>query len=376
VALIQIAAMVMREVLRQSQGGIGKGDGFRDLWSRGGNQRRLRGTDKPPQDTSGWQYYALTDDAVKDANPAIHTSTNSDDIVRPCDIYHYLVRQIGGLAGGSMHTTSSTFGSFTQARIDLDAKLASGSWDIVYRILEPEDQNETAARLSSQCPIAFWRSQWDSKVRAQVYKSTPDTWDYFPNPDGDAHSWSWDTDILKDSLLIGTVPADQCYSEIHVKYDLHAPTGQYMKECWVGPAGSDDGTGTRDQNAAAPENRETIADYRRDNLGIKRTLTVECDQLYLDTTAVAFRNYLFDRSRPRVVVRFDTWARVIGLEPNMATLMSDDLLDNVGPPPVYPGMSTGSVQAWSDLKFFVAAPVTLRGTQNGMIGTVILEEIT
>jgi hypothetical protein len=146
-----------------------------------------------------------------------------------------------------------------------------------------------------------------------------------------------------------------------------------MKETWVGPTGSDDGTGTADEGGAG-ERTET-ADWRVDNMGIRNVLTVECDQIISDYVAVAFRNYLFDRHRPRILCQFDIWARCIGIEPHQSTILSDDLIDHVGPPPLYPGLVADAVQNWGDLYFFVSGPVRLRASPSGPIGTITLEEL-
>jgi hypothetical protein len=72
-------------------------------------------------------------------------------------------------------------------------------------------------------------------------------------------------------------------------------------------ADSDDGTGTRDQNAAAPEDRETDALLAAAKYGVINTVTLDCDCLRDDTTAVYARNHRVDYFyRQRPTIRFRT----------------------------------------------------------------------
>jgi len=321
---------------------------------------------------AGAQFYGLHDYAIREDGSGTYGMTANVAIDWPPAIARYILTELCGVTSGYQTTGASTFGSFTQAITDLNAKV-SGDWQVHFGIYGPEPVSSILARLCQQAPMNIWKSQWTGKWCCQVYKSTPDTWDYFLDPYSNAYSISYDTDLLSEPE-IGTTDVAESVSEVHVRYRKFAPTDAFTRDTWVGPAGSDDGTGTRDQNAAAPDNREALLSDAKTQFGIKNAITLECDQLYLDSTAVAMRNYVANRFyRPRVTVDLTVWARFAGIEPGQIIKISDDWLDHVGPPPKYPYGTTA--RKWSDLKFFVAAAPRLRMQGGRPVIDLSLEEV-
>lgn len=343
--------------------------GRRVLWGRGPEKSA------PLQlpDYSGLRLYSLFEESILDDGGGTYTGTAGDDIVYPSSIQRYLKQKLGSVTTGDITTGASTFGSYSQAKTDLDAKV-SGEWEIILRHVDPDTISADEARISQQAPIAFWRSQWDGKFKAQVYKKTPNSWDYFLDPFGAAYSWSYREDVVAGSAIVGLTRPQDCVKEVHVRYSLYAPSGTFRGECYVGPTGSDNGSGTRDQNAAAPENREAMGAQADTNWKINGVMSVDCDMIYRAEQAVALRNFLFDRnSSPRIRVIFDSPHRPAGLEPNMVTKISDDWYD-YRPPPKYP--SGTSAKKWRDLLFFVAEPIRWRLTPQGVVYSIELEELT
>jgi len=322
--------------------------------------------------TAGTQFYHMAAEGILEDASSTYGGTASVGIDTPFVIARYLLTEMGGVVSGDFTTGASTFGSFTQAITDLNAKV-TGDWQIHFGIYEPESMGSLLARLLQQAPINIWRSQWTNKWCATVYKQTPDTWDYFLDPYGNPYSISYDTDVIDDPEVTSTEAVD-CLSEIHVKYRLFAPTNSLTRDTWIGPSGSDDGLGTRDQNTTAPNNRETLLSDSQTQLNVKTIYTIECDSHYLTTTSTAFRNYLADRYyRPRITLALTVWARFAGIEPGQILKISDDWLDRIGPPPKYPYGTTA--KKWSDLNFFVSAAPIIRNKSGQPVIDLLLEEV-
>jgi hypothetical protein len=211
---------------------------------------------------------------------------------------------------------------------------------------------------------------YDSKFKAVVYKTSPASDNYFKDPYSNNYQWSYNEDMIKDSIKVSHTPLENCFNEVRVEFDYYAPTGQYKRMAFVGPTNSDDGNGTRDESI--PGDRESKSLRVRDELDVTNVLTVRCDQIVQWEQAKQLRNYLFDRyHRPRLIVEFDTWSRACGIEPNMSTLISNDLTDYL-PCPKYPDYT--SAINWDDLIFFVNH-VSMRHTPQGDIWHLVLEEM-
>jgi len=342
----------------------------RSVYGRG----RTPGAPAEIVEYDGAKFYANSTASLKDpsAGGGYISGSASTLLDKPTWVFHHSIRRGQNTASTLFNTTASTFGNFTDAWADLDGiadAVSSGQdWNICYRWVETENPKQTRARLMQQAPLAIWFSQFTGTYMAQCYKTAPDTWDYFADPNGTAYEWK-PSDIIPETLRVYNTPLSECVNEVRINYRLYAPTNSLTRTTFVSPTGSDDGTGTQDQNTTAPDDRETRASDQQSNLGFStvggtgNNLEIDCDQIYVDAVAVAFRNYLFDRFLyPRLIVEFDSW-RGAGLEPHMATLISDDMAD-ILVPPYYPIGS--SAKAWSDLIFNTHAP-RIRGTAQGII---------
>ena len=329
-------------------------------------------------DPTAYLYYNINDfnGGMKDDGAGTITGSANAYISKPPDIWEHFVRFAIGAGQPASDYASSGFGSFTQAVTDLDALTdnvtAGAKWSHFVSILAPITPWKLAEDLCTQAPMTFWRSMLDSQFKCAVYSEAPAAANYFLDPYGNNYKWSYFEDMLKDSISVGFTPLDECVSEVRVEFDYYAPTGQYKKIAFVGPGNSDNGNGTRDQNSVAPENREAHAASVRDDCGRSNPLIVQCPHIVQYEQALKLRNYLFDRFfRPRLLLQFDTWSRASTVEPNMATLVSNDLTDYL-PCPKYPIYS--APVNWDDMIFFVNS-LSMRHTNQGDVWTMLLEEI-
>jgi hypothetical protein len=327
-------------------------------------------------DISGYNLYAYMSECVQDNAAGDVTGTANANIFLPAHIHKWFTWKVcNPAASPTPGYTSSGFGSYSQAVTDLD-NLTEGSWELFYRILEPETPDTMRARIARQAPIDFYVSMLDGAWRAVVYPASgtsPGSHLKFLHPDGSTvYKWDYNTDMLEGTFEWGYTPLDECVNEVHIRYGMYAPTGQYTKDCWVGPNGSDNGTGTDDQNTTAPNTRSALAVDSRDDLHIKHTIYVDCPDMILFGPALALRNYYFDRfRRPRLWVRFVASPRAATLEPGMVTYLHNNLQDVV-PCPWYP--AGASAKEWDDINFFVRS-VDVQSSINSHSYVVELEEI-
>lgn len=287
---------------------------------------------------------------------------------RPPHIFRHFAQLVCGEASGNFTTGATTYGSVDDAITDLDGwDSLTGNWDIIYRIAEPETPDDMASRLGQQAPIAFYKSIIDGKWKMPVYPTgSPRTAQYFLDPNGTAYKWKVGEDFIADSAQVSFTPVDEIINEVHIRFGLYAPTNTYRYDAFVGPSDSDDSVGTTDAT------REGYAVDTRDDYGIKSTFTVNCDTIVNLDIATRLRNYIFDRfRRPRLLLKFTTLSRAIGLEPGMVCLVSNDLQDYI-PLPWYPGPNAR--RNWEDMKFFCKT-VSFDYTAGIFAHTVVLEEI-
>ena len=310
---------------------------------------------------------------VRDDGSGTITGTASTTINQPAWIFRHFTQLVCGEVSGNFTTGATTFGSTNDAKTDLDT--FSGSTGIaLYRLTSPETPEDMAGRLGSQFPIAFYKSIIDGKWKMPVYPTgSPRTAQYFLDPNGTAYKWKVGDDFIADSAQISYTPVDEIINEVHIRYGLYLPTNTYRYDAWCGPTSSDDGTGTRDQNGAAPDNRETICINSKTYYGVKSAMAIDCDMNPNDNVlAKKLRNYIIDRfNRPRLLLKFTTLSRAIGLEPGMVCLVSNDLQDYI-PLPWYPGPNAR--RNWEDMKFFCKT-VSFDYTAGIFAHTVVLEEI-
>ena len=325
-----------------------------NLWSRGPG-----GPPPPPGRTDGALIYAQSAGAMVDNGSGTYTGSAGASINWPSAIWHHYADQYSILGSSDFTTASTTFGSFTEARTSLNAKV-SGDWDVIVSIVERTTPSQLIDRLEGIAPIKIYRSMLDGKYKCVVYKQTPDTYDYFLDPFGSNYSWKYSEDMAESPKPIADLsPLDGVVNEVHVRYGGFAPDGSLTKDAYVSPDGSDDGSGTRDQNGAlgAANDREARA-VRSAYFygggvtnGFRQSVTVEAPEIYTDEVAVALRNYIFDRRwRRRVTLDFLTGPRAADFYQGMATLVDNELQDYVPCP--YNPLDGGSAKRWGDLKFY------------------------
>jgi hypothetical protein len=330
-------------------------------------------------DIAGARFYSGGGPTIKDNGSGTYTGTAGLAIVNPCHVFKHFTSAICGENVNNFQGSTS-FGSFSECADDLDAQtdaLATNeNWELVFRILEPQSPDEVRSRLQEHAPLSIFRSMYDNKWKALAYQQSPSSEKYFTDPNGNNYKVKYTTDVLPGSVRVSKTPLSECVNEVHVRYGMYAPTGAFTRDAWVGPSGSDDGDGTRDQNTTSPNNREARAAGSRDDLNVKGTLTVEADGIASYYSALVLRNYLFDRlHRPRIVLTMDLGPRFIGLEPGMCLLVDNEMQD-YEPVPWYPGdgVGSGTAKEWDDLIFFVRdLAITIQGGVS--IVSVTLEEI-
>lgn len=339
----------------------------RGLWSRGAQTGAI-------QEQSQLSIYSGSGVIVRDDGSGTITGTADATITRPPWIFRHFTQLVCGESGSNFTTGATTFGSVDDAKTDLDT-FSGSAMVALYRILEPETPDDMAARFGAQMPIAFYKSVLDGKWKMPVYPTgSPRTAQKFLAPDGSTvYKWKVGEDFIADSAQASYTSVDSIINEVHVRYGLYVPTNTYKYDSWVGPSGSDDGTGTRDQNAGSPENRETICSNSKTYYGVKNAVSIDCDLNPNDNVlAKRLRNYVIDRfNRPRLELKFSTPSRAIGLEPGMVTLVHNDLQDYL-PLPWYPGPNAR--RNWDDMKFFVR-DLSFECTAGQFPHTVTLEEI-
>jgi len=345
------------------------------LWGRGRGQVNI----SEPNDLSGARYYSLLQQSIIDDGSGTYTGTNGEDIVFPPAIARYLLIRIGFDTVSTYVTTgSSTFGSFATAFSDLNT-LAGIDWEVIARYTQTQTVEDALRGLTYQAPVTFWRSMLDGKMKCQMYKTTPASQDYFQDLDSTTYAWKYSEDMIEGSVRVGLTPKDEIVNEVHVKFKMFAPTGEFLADAWVGPTGSDNGTGTADESGTGDREDQAIAS--RDHFGsdpsttyngFKRTLNIYADQIYLPTLAVKLRNTLFDRfQRPRILLQFDTWGRATTMDLHMNTKIDNELQDYV-PVPKY--NYTGAAVEWNDLIFYVRKKRIFN--DNGRIRhRILLEEV-
>lgn len=360
--------------LKSLAGGV---PGFKPGFVRethGGRKVWSKYSDPITPDTTGVLFYAAVSEMIKDNGTQITEGAESSghNFSEPPWIFKHHSDRVQGLNTSSVYqNTADTFGSFRDAVADLNDRIGDAvGWKICYRHLTPERPEDMAIRLMRQAPISFWKSIFTGKWMCHVYQSSPPSWTYHLDADGNATKWTFDD--FADEPEIFQTSREECINEVHIMWGLFAPTGEFTRDTWVGPSGSDDGSGTRDQNTTAPENREALAAASKSDYKVKSSVVLECPDIDRQTVAIQMRNYIFDRfSNPRITIVFRTWNKAYGLEPCMTTKISNTLQD-YRPCPKY--STSGSPVAWEDLDFFVVSCDRI-ATSAGDLYEVVLEEI-
>lgn len=341
----ELLASFRKQQLRPGWRKIGRG-----AWSKVGD---LTSTNSINPDS--YQFYAQHKNSLRDDGTGDYAGASAY-IKNPATFAKMILCEFGGLSTSDIQTGAGVFGAFDQAATDLDA-LVTGDWEIIYRHLQQGTVGSALQRLMGQAPMAFWQSQRTGKWMAEVFKRTPAARQKFKDAAGNVYKWKYLSDLLPYGEPVFTfTPPDEVLNEVHIHYALSAFTGQYTRDCWVGPDGSDDGTGTRDQTGAigTSTDREIRATDSRNDWHVYNVHHVYADQIYRPEQAKVLRDYIFDMAyRPRMLAALPTWNLAAGLEPNMVTYIenSQELLDDYGVPR-YPGHG-GSQIGWDSIPWLV-----------------------
>jgi hypothetical protein len=126
---------------------------------------------------------------VRDDGGGSITGVGGTVINQPPYIFRHFTQQVCGESSANFTTGATTFGSTDDCVTDLDT-FSGSTCHIMYRLSSPETPNDMAARLGSQLPVAFFKSQWDGKWKMPVYPTgTPRTAQYFLDPIGNPYKW-------------------------------------------------------------------------------------------------------------------------------------------------------------------------------------------
>jgi hypothetical protein len=322
--------------------------------SGNGAWTKIAKVDRVSVNPTGYSFYAQHSNSLRDDGSGTCTGTASAFIKNPVTFAKLLLTQFGGLSAGDFETGAGVFGNFLQAASDLDA-LVTGDWEIKYLHLQPGNVSAAIDRLMAQAPLAIWQSSRTGKWMAEVFSRTPSARQKYKDAAGNVYKWHYLKDMLPyGEVVIDWTPPDDIVNEVHVHYGMSAINGQYTGDCWVGPDGSDDGLGTRDQTGAigTSTDREVRATDSRDEWDVYNPVHVWADQIYRPEQAKVLRNFIFDSfSRPRMTVQFNTWNLAAGIEPNMVTYLDNVMNDDL-PVPRYPGHG-GAQKGWDEFHFLV-----------------------
>uniref|UniRef100_A0A6M3KLR8 Tail protein n=1 Tax=viral metagenome TaxID=1070528 RepID=A0A6M3KLR8_9ZZZZ len=125
-------------------------------------------------------------------------------------------------------------------------------------------------------------------------------------------------------------PVEQIVNEIYINYSMNYATGQLEKTTFITDSDSDNGTGTRDQNAASPNDREAQAGLSKTNHKYVGQLTLDVPYIRDDATAILLRNHLFDFMKTRRwICVIKTWWNALHLELNDIINIRHDYFDGI-----------------------------------------------
>ena len=174
--------------------------------------------------------------------------------------------------------------------------------------------------------------------------------------DIDASETSWLVDdytdfAVNDVILIDnevctvSAAASNPITVARAQYNSTAATHDDNAPIFILETDSDDGTGSQDQNAASPNDREDDAIESVWRYGVVDEFVLDCDFIIDDTTAQELREHYFDFLKaPKWTVEFDTYLNAANLKVNQIITFNSTELDAY--------MKLGNT-SWSGLKFVV-----------------------
>ncbi len=238
----------------------------------------------------------------KDDTSGTYTGAAGGLIENPVDIFrHAAVFYGNGLNATTDFNVSSggsvTLGSFVQACTDLNA-LLTGDYKLSVCQTEPIDICEDFRReIQRHCPgLMIYRSKIDGKWQAVLYQASPSAEKLYHT------AFSWEKHISHEHpFSMRETDASEICSRVYVSYRYSIPQSIYTKTAFISAAASDDGDGNTDATRVA------AAVTRESNYGMKNTWEDKFPWIADTNTAVALRNYIFDRSGPLWSVTFTTF---------------------------------------------------------------------
>lgn len=319
-------------------------------------KRRTRTTTSPDVtafDTALYGYgTGVLDTGHASGAPAgYYTGTAGALIEHPCDVAHWVLRELAGVPSSEISSAVGEFGSFVDARSDLP------SYKVRLQISEEQSVEEFLEDLGNQVLCWFFR------------RTTSDTskWVAIPWARSESQNYRGGSDmvnfsregafVVNGTLRVDRSPASGVANVVRVNYDWDPRTKGYGDQVFVDDSGSrgyGGGAFSRDQNSTTPNDREALSATSVALYGRKEK-TVSLTMVRDPATATSIRNRHFDwLSSPRAMVRFNTFLNALDLERGHVLRLGSDW-DTYLPFP-----RTGGDGSWAGKNLQVLSVVKLR----------------
>jgi len=301
--------------------------------------------------------------AQKDDTSGTFTGTNGALIENPADVIrHLMVKRGNGLvAADDFNITTDgdlTLGSWIQARTDLNA-LVTGDYKLCVSMTEETTVDEARVEMQRHCPgLLVYRSPIDGKWQAVCYQSSPSAEKIY------SPAFNWNAHIdQKSPFELSQTPVDEIYTRVYVHYRYFAPQDKCLRTAFISPDGSDDGEGGTDGT------RVTNAGTRETTYGMKNTFESDFPWIADKDSAVALRNYIFDRAAPVLRPSFSTFHNAVDLRVGHIITFDADVDTHM----VYP--KYGGTVTWASKQFQVTQnPSTFKKGQ-GLVYHIQVVEV-
>lgn len=286
------------------------------------------------------------------ALPGTYTGTDGAVIEHPCDLIHWLLRELGGLPATQITSDAGAFGSFVDARAVLAGYQFFGEW------AQTTDVETAVAELAAEALCwAFRRTTvagapwvlipWDTGA-ALNYRTATDLFRFNAS----------DRTVQQGSLSVNRTDIARVVNRLHVNFDYDQRTSSYAQQIFIAPGDSwgwDGSAYVRDQNGSGPDNREAVATSSQALYGL-RDAVVNLPHVKDPATAMSIRNRTFDwLVCPRVTVDFVTFHNAIDLERGHVIALGTDWDGLIA----YP--KPGSDGSWGSKRFIVTEVRRLAG---------------
>jgi hypothetical protein len=272
---------------------------------------------------------------AKDDGSGTYTGTASALIEHPADVFHYLLRDMGGAAANEITTATDTFGSFTDCRTTL------ANYRMLTYLGGVRDLNDIRGNIARQFLIWFYRR---NVAENQPWVAIP--WELGGSVNYRTAAGPFyfnDTHIARGSLKATTSSISAVRNRVRVNFDYDPRTNTYAEQVFITDADSrgwDGSTFSRDQNGGAPDNREALSSNSVGAFGDKERV-LNLSLVSDPATATSVRNRFFDLFyRPRVRIRFVTFLNAVDLERGHIIGLDHNYWDDIFPCPVQDGGGT------------------------------------